>query len=209
MSFIVILLVLFNSVPSRYSSLNPDVSSIREICPDVYNDTPGVSSVVSEEFHLSRDLNFNIHDVIFYHLKHTRRVTSQQINLYKCWRLYLLLIAGDIAPNPGPVKNPCGQCGKPVFKTHRKLTCVVCSYSWHIKCANVSPLEYNFSDYSSWLCPTCNNFHFSDSFFSDQPSYTCTELSIDEEKENIFEPLLNLRSKDPHKFLCAYININS
>jgi len=45
--------------------------------------------------------------------------------------------------NPGPVKNPCGVCLKPVAKNHRTLTCDSCQLMSHIKCSNVSPLRFN------------------------------------------------------------------
>ena len=50
----------------------------------------------------------------------------------------LLILSGDIHPHPGPVKNPCAVCQKPVARTHRPLTCNGCGLICHIgnKCGH-------------------------------------------------------------------------
>jgi len=52
--------------------------------------------------------------ILYYHIKYTRRLKSQPILLKNCLKLYLLLLAGDVATNPGPVTYPCGHCARPV-----------------------------------------------------------------------------------------------
>ena len=60
---------------------------------------------------------------IFYCIKHARTVPlSIPLEFSKRTHVYLLLfLCGDISLNPGPVKNPCGICSKPVARNHVKL----------------------------------------------------------------------------------------
>jgi hypothetical protein len=73
----------------------------------------------------------------------------------------LLILSGDINPNPGPVnkidadvninpgprrgsarvafKHPCSICYRSVAKTHRAVLCDSCDLWSHIKCTSVSP----------------------------------------------------------------------
>ena len=41
-----------------------------------------------------------------------------------CTQQILLILAGDIALNPGPVKTPCGSCSRSVARTHKVIQCV-------------------------------------------------------------------------------------
>ena len=47
---------------------------------------------------------------------------------------FLLTVCGDIEINPGPVKDPCGSCGRPVKSNQRNLLCEDCNKFWHQKC---------------------------------------------------------------------------
>ena len=125
----------------------------------------------------------------------------------------VLIISGDIALNPDPPKYPCGECYKPVAKTHRAVLCEGCNYWWHIKCASISPSEYSSLSKTSdaWLCKNCNSFHFMDSFF-EQENDTNIELSINIDETNqqsVFEELKDVKKKHPRKFIVAHLNINS
>ena len=84
----------------------------------------------------------------------------------------LMLLAGDVNPNPGPVKYPCSMCKKPVAKNHRALQCDQCDSWVHIKCDNppMTPKEYGkFTTNTnlSWECPSCKLPNLTDSFFSE------------------------------------------
>ena len=115
-------------------------------------------------------VNFGIFDVkpldkwiqIFYCVKHSRNSPlSIPINFQKRTHIYLLLlVCGDISLNPGPVKNPCGFCWKPVAKTHRAIYCDGCFYWCHIKCAGITPdIYYRLgNDNNPWLCKTVTSF---------------------------------------------------
>jgi hypothetical protein len=147
-------------------------------------------------------------------MKYTRRLKSRPITLKNCVKLYLILLAGDVATNPGPVANPCGYCARPVAKTHRAVLCEACYYWWHIKCAGISPNEYQKLSKSTdpWICSVCNSFQFTDSFFSDiyiPDSENDGGNSFTDSKNDLFDSIKETRRENPNKFLCAYININS
>ena len=69
----------------------------------------------------------------------------------------LLLTAGDIEINPGPVKYPCGRCCKAVKSNQRGIFCEVCYQWFHTRCINMSNPEYqrlSLSD-EGWCCHDC------------------------------------------------------
>ena len=58
---------------------------------------------------------------------------------------WLLLFAGDVAVNLGPVKYLCRQCTQPVQINQRGILCDRCELWTHAKCCGVSN-----EDYRSW-----------------------------------------------------------
>ena len=54
--------------------------------------------------------------------KKVRLVTTKcTMNIYLL--VMFLMLSGDISPNPGPVKNPCTVCFRPVAKNHFAISC--------------------------------------------------------------------------------------
>ena len=161
-----------------------------------------------------KELELDKYLMLFYHLKHSRRCPlSIPVDLkQKHHRIIIIMkISGDISVNPGPVKHPCGGCQRPVAKTHRAVQCDVCYYWWHIKCANISPATYTDMCGSDdpWVCNECNYFRFSESFFDKS---ICVDMDSDNENENvddIFDELKDIKKKHPNISICSYININS
>ena len=90
---------------------------------------------------------------------------KSQISSTLC--ILMLLISGDIEPNPGPIRHPCGICECPVAANHRAICCDSCDTWIHIKCANMSTKKYQKHQNSSctWICFRCGMPTFSDSFF--------------------------------------------
>ena len=76
------------------------------------------------------------------------------------WLLLLLLLAGDIEVNPGPVrkwKYPCGVCSAPVKSNQRGIQCDVCANWLHTRCIGIANDLYEdlrLSD-ESWCCKRC------------------------------------------------------
>ena len=72
---------------------------------------------------------------------------------------YVILLCGDVALNPGPMKWPCTVCGKCVKSNDRALLCDLCDNWSHTRCVGVSEVRYQelceVSDDFNWHCPSC------------------------------------------------------
>ena len=73
--------------------------------------------------------------------------------------IWLLLLAGDIEVNPGPVRYPCIQCSKHVKQSDEGIFCDRCKWWTHTVCCDVNPDEYNSltaaRESIDRLCPNC------------------------------------------------------
>ena len=71
---------------------------------------------------------------------------------------WLLLLAGDIELNPGPVKYPCTVCSRPVKSNQRGIFCDRCELWTHARCCGVDVVEYEklgLNVNEEWLCSVC------------------------------------------------------
>lgn len=71
---------------------------------------------------------------------------------------WLLLLAGDVERNPGPVRYPCTVCGKAVRSNQRGIFCDGCDQWTHAKCCRIDISEYErlgANPKEEWLCPEC------------------------------------------------------
>ena len=67
----------------------------------------------------------------------------------------LLLISGDIHPNPGPI-DPCFVCSRRVTWGNRSIQCTNCSLCVHLSCSGLSAADFRkISPGHSWTCPMC------------------------------------------------------
>ena len=66
----------------------------------------------------------------------------------------LLLLSGDIHPNPGPPKHPCGTCDTSVRSNQRRVVCDTCETWSHIKCVGIDRAAYERLSVSDkmWIC---------------------------------------------------------
>ena len=65
----------------------------------------------------------------------------------------LLLISGDIHPNPGRI-DPCSVCSRRVTWGNRSIQCTNCSLCVHLSCSGLSPADFRkISPGHSWTCP--------------------------------------------------------
>ena len=105
---------------------------------------------------------------LWYHIKHSRIVpTSIPVNLqHSEYSLLLIIISRDVSLNPGPVRYPCGECGRPVASTHRAVYCealsdriwhgTYMSHAWvifariHHRCLYVPYTFLHFSVVNTW-----------------------------------------------------------
>jgi len=103
-----------------------------------------------------------------FQIRNVSRTYKNYVTQYQSSLIRLLLLSGDIALNPGPVKYPCGKCCKPVRKNQKGIQCkgTVCEQWHHIKCINLPDLEYKrlSSTSESWYCKLCTLLNFSDSY---------------------------------------------
>ena len=71
---------------------------------------------------------------------------------------WLLLLAGDIELNLGPVKYPCTVCSRQVKSNQRGIFCDRCELWTHARGYGVDVVEYErlgLNVNEEWLCPAC------------------------------------------------------
>ena len=68
--------------------------------------------------------------------------------------IVLLLLSGDIHPNPGPPKHPCGTCDTSVRSNRRRVVCDTCDTWSHIKCVGIDRATYERLSVADkmWIC---------------------------------------------------------
>ena len=70
----------------------------------------------------------------------------------------LLLISGDIHPNPGPI-DPCSVFSRRVTWGNRSIQCTKCSLWVHLSYSGLSPADFRkISPGHSWTCPMFPSF---------------------------------------------------
>ena len=84
--------------------------------------------------------------------------------------ILLVLISGDAAENPGPVKHPCGKCERPVRSNLRGIQCEDFMFWHHIKCIEMTVGEYNSLSIStdSWFCKNYSSKFYRFIFLNEQ-----------------------------------------
>ena len=102
-------------------------------------------------------------------LKFGRLVYSDLVAMNYLWLCLLILLAGDIEPNPGPrpVKFPCQICNKAAKWGQRAVECEHCSGWFHASCLGMNNIMYQtlieHPSYS-WVCDNCGLPSFSTTF---------------------------------------------
>ena len=69
----------------------------------------------------------------------------------------LVLICGDVNPNPGPTADPCGICLKGCRKNQRAVQCDECDIWYHAKCIHMGRNEFDdvCRPSAAWSCSKC------------------------------------------------------
>ena len=89
--------------------------------------------------------------------------------------LLLLLMSGNVYPNPGPI-FPCSVCAGNVTWQGKSVQCCTCSKWVHLRCSQLSLSNFRALGSShSWSCPPCRNIVTLSSDSSDM--YTSTVQS--------------------------------
>ena len=70
---------------------------------------------------------------------------------------YMVLLAGDIQENPGPVTDACAVCTKGCRKNQMAIQCDSCDKWFHAKCISMKRTEYDklCEPSLAWECITC------------------------------------------------------
>ena len=76
----------------------------------------------------------------------------------------------------------CGLCSRAVLTSHKAVQCDKCTMWAHNECSYITETLYETVQNSNciWICPKCDFFNFSDSFFDDH---------LNLENQNRFDPL--------------------
>ena len=120
--YIVILITLSTPIIRQKAAFTDNAQSrnITQLLPcQKYDKLMPNSSLVGTNLMVANDMQLNSYAMLFYHVKHSRfNPPSVPVKFkQRIHRLLIILvISGDISLNPGPVKNPCELCAKPVAK---------------------------------------------------------------------------------------------
>ena len=72
-----------------------------------------------------------------------------------CLLILLVLMSGDVHPNPGPI-FPCSVCAGNVIWQVKSVQCCTCSKGVHLRCSLFSLSKFRTLGSShSWSCPLC------------------------------------------------------
>ena len=94
---------------------------------------------------------------------------------------YVILLCGDVAFNPGPIRWPCTVCGKCIKSNHKALLCDLCDKWSHILCGGVSEIRYRelseATEDFNWHCPSC--------LFEQLPCFNLSNSNIHDDLSDI------------------------
>ena len=98
--------------------------------------------------------------------------------VWRCPRIAMTLSTGV----PPLVCSQPGLCCGAVLKGHKAVRCDSCDMWIHNECSFIAETQYETVNNTNctWICPKCEFFNFSDSFFGEQ---------VNLETENRFVPL--------------------
>ena len=98
----------------------------------------------------------------------------------------LRIESGDGAWYCTNCKADCGLCSGAVLKGHKAVQCDNCDMWIHNECSFIAETQYETVNNTNctWICPKCELFNFSDSFFGEQ---------VNVETENRFVPLTKVK----------------
>ena len=150
--------------------------------------------------------------------KYIRARICRYANSDSCFQLLRIAKSGDVALNPGPLKEnnegvskpKCQHCTRTVAKNHRAVQCKVCELWFHMKCASILSKDYKPS--LSWMCSKCllDVLPFNLSISSDEPENHDISISSSDPSPERLEPSILLeRKKNYSDLLLVHLNINS
>ena len=120
------------------------------------------------------------------------------LSLARLLILLLVLISGNVHPNPYPV-FPCLMCTRNETLLGRSVQCCTCSNWVHLKCSLLSFSRFRTLARShSWSCPSC----CVPAFYGDPTPTSTVTSSSDSSSRYTFTaqsgPLLSMQNSHPH-----------
>ena len=67
------------------------------------------------------------------------------INNFLKFSILTVILSGDVALNPGPIRFPCTKCEKPVRKNQQAIQCDTCDLWTRRKCTNISTKRVRYT----------------------------------------------------------------
>ena len=151
---------------------------------------PPLSSSISDVTQHDTLLNLCVNVGVMGNMTAPKRLPSLRTTRSVATWLMLLLLCGDIHPNPGPPMNQsiytCGFCDLQVSWSHRAVCCDECDIWYHKSCVSMLSREYEEIEDVSWNCIKCKS----------QNVASFTYHSYDVTTHNIFEPLASIPGDD-------------
>ena len=97
----------------------------------------------------------------------------------------LRIESGDRAWYCTNCKADCGLCSGTVLKGHKAVRCDSCDMWIHNECSFITETQYETVNNTNciWICPKCEFFNFSDSFFGEQVNLETENRFVSQTKE--------------------------
>ena len=129
-------------------------------------------------------------------------VRSVSKTIHPGFVIFLVLLSGDVSPNPGSVRFPCGSCAKPVKSNQKGIFCDVCCCWLHTKCIDMSNDEYLSlgSESDTCCCQAC---------YSNALPFANVSSLFDEADSPSFISLPDLTNNEAPCFSLFYSNSRS
>ena len=118
------------------------------------------------------------HRIDFLNVRNAKNASCSNLSDNKLLRIE----SGDGAWYCTNCNADCGLCSGAVLKGHKAVPCDSCDMWIHNECSFIAETQYEtvHNTNCTWICPKCEFFNFSDSFFGEQ---------VNLETENRFVPL--------------------
>ena len=125
----------------------------------------------------------------------------------------LKIESGDGAWHCTNCKADCGLCSGAVLKGHKAVRCDSCGMWIHNECSFIAETQYETVNNTNctWICPRCEFFNFSDSFFGEQVKLETENrfVPLTKEKKDRFSPCDTNKSSFISGLKFISMNINS
>jgi len=86
-----------------------------------------------------------------YQIRHYGNISTSSVSVV------VLMLSGDVSPNPGPPTYPCTSCQKGVRRNSKAIECDTCSEWTHLNCQSaITKEQYDSAQYIDFICDKCS-----------------------------------------------------